>query len=152
MTANSLSPSRMLPKSRLEIHRALTDQFMRDFRAIGSICFHVPPVWFGEVFDDDMPSRDFTCWVGYDEGVPVATAATVVSHGVIGLYNVATIPEARGRGFAEAITRHAIADARRVSGLERIVLQSTAAGLRMYKRLGFREISRVVVFNSQPFA
>ena len=133
---------------RMENRRAEDGRTMDDFRAIGSVCFHVPPAWFSEVFDDTISSREFTCWVGYHDGRPVATAATVVSHGVIGLYNVATLPNERGRGYAEAVTRHAIRSAARESGLSRVILQSTAQGERLYKRLGFREVSRVVVFNS----
>jgi ribosomal protein S18 acetylase RimI-like enzyme len=134
----------------MEIVRASArdPRVMADFRTIGALCFHVPPGWFREVFDDTMPARDFICWVGYAGGLPVATAATVVSHGVIGVYNVATLPEERGKGYAEAITRHAIADATRQSGLTRVILQATALGERLYKRLGFREVSRLVVFNS----
>ena len=139
-------PRRSAPS--LEIQRAESPQAMEDFRTIGSACFHVPPAWFREVFDDTIPFRDFTCWVGYRDARPVATAATVVSDGVIGLYNVATVPDERGRGFAEAITRHAIRSASRESGLGRVILQSTAQGERLYKRLGFHEVSRVVVFNS----
>src|SRR6185312_15442751 len=83
---------RSRPTLPLDIRRAEDGRTMSDFRAVGSLCFHVPPAWFGEVFDDTTPSREFRCWVGYHEGRPVATAATVVSHGVIGLYNVASIP------------------------------------------------------------
>lgn len=153
MVADSLrEPARFSLKGRtapgLEIRRAEAPGAMMDFRSIGSVCFHVPPAWFKEVFDDNMPSREFTCWVGYRGHTPVATAATVVSDGVIGLYNVATAPFERGKGFAEAITRHAIAAASLESGLTRVILQSTAQGERLYRRLGFREVSRVVVFNS----
>lgn len=132
----------------LDIRRAADAPTMRDFRHIGSLCFHVPPAWFEEVFDDTMPSREFHGWVGYRNGFPVATAATVISHEVIGLYNVATIPEAQGKGYGETITRHAITAAAQQSGLRRIILQSTAQGERLYKKLGFREISRLIVFNS----
>ncbi len=132
----------------LEIRRADAGPAMTDFRGIGAVCFHVPPAWFNEVFDDAMPSRPFTCWVGYRNGRPVATAATVVSHGVVGLYNVATLPDERGKGYAEAITRHSIEAASRESGLRRVILQSTALGERLYRRLGFRDVSRLVVFNS----
>ena len=149
MIAEFLREPKRLPAPLSDIRHARTSSVMEDFRAIGSTCFHVPPAWFREVFDDAMPSRPFECWVAYRAGHPVATAATVVSDGVIGLYNVATMPEERGRGYAEAITRHAIASASRDSGLSRVILQSTSLGERLYKRLGFREVSRVVVFNSE---
>jgi GNAT superfamily N-acetyltransferase len=147
MAADSLREPRRV-SSRIEIVHARDSRTMTDFRIIGSLCFHVPPTWFGEVFDDIMPARDFVCWVGYSAGLPVATAATVVSHGAIGVYNVATLPDERGKGYAEAITRHAIAEAAHQSGLNRVILQATAQGERLYKRLGFREVSRLVVFNS----
>ena len=86
--------------------------------------------------------------MGYREERPVATAATLVSHGVIGLYNVASLPGEQRRGFGEAITRHAIGEAARESGLRQVILQSTMQGERLYRKLGFREVSRLVVFNS----
>jgi ribosomal protein S18 acetylase RimI-like enzyme len=132
----------------LDIRRAESAREMCDFRAVGSVCFHVPPAWFHEVFDDTIPSRDFRCWVGYRGERPVATAATVVSHGAIGLYNVASIPGEQRKGFGEAITRHAIGEAARESGLRRVILQSTSQGERLYRKLGFREVSRLIVFNS----
>lgn len=153
MVADSLRETRRvsLPRRdapRMEVVLARSARTMADFRSVGSVCFHVPAAWFREVFDDSMPAREFVCWVGYRDGLPVATAATVVSHNVIGVYNVATMPEERGRGYGEAITRHAIGEAARQSGLMRVILQSTAQGERLYKRLGFREVSRVIVFNS----
>src|SRR6185437_854149 len=72
----SLLPRPAAPE--VEIRRADNVRTMDDFRAVGSVCFHVPPAWFAEVFDNTILSRDFRCWVGYQEGRPVATAATVV--------------------------------------------------------------------------
>ena len=88
--------------------------------------------------------------VGYHGGSPVATAATVTSNGVIGLYNVATAPEHRQRGYGEAITRHALDAATRENGVGGIVLQSTSQGLRLYERMGFQPVTRVLVYNSTP--
>ncbi|HVV44395.1 MAG TPA: GNAT family N-acetyltransferase [Bryobacteraceae bacterium] len=155
MVADSLRENprfslRSRPAPPLEIRPADDARVMRDFRTVGALCFHVPPAWFAEVFDDTIPSREFRCWVGYHEGRPVATAATVVAHGVIGLYNVAALPGEQGKGFGEAITRHAISEATRESGLQRVILQSTMQGERLYRKLGFREVSRLVVFNSVP--
>jgi ribosomal protein S18 acetylase RimI-like enzyme len=153
MVADSLRDTarfslRSRPTPALEIRRADNVPAMNDFRAVGSVCFHVPPAWFGEVFDDTIPSREFRCWVGYQDGRPVATAATVVSHDVIGLYNVAAIPGEQKKGFGEAITRHAIGEAAKESGLRRVILQATWQGEGLYRKLGFREVSRLIVFNS----
>lgn len=126
-----------------------TEKALQDFRALGSVSFHVPPAWFAEVFDQRIaPNEDFVCWVAYSSGVPVATAASVTLDGVIGLYNVATAPDYRQRGFGEAVTRFAIDAAIRRHGDLPVVLQSTSQGLRLYGPMGFLPVTRVLVYNS----
>jgi GNAT superfamily N-acetyltransferase len=109
----------------------------------------VPIAWFGEVFNEEVMARGtFACWVGYRDGVPVATAATVASENATGIYNVATAPEHRRRGYGEAITRHAIDAALHEGDPGRLVLQSTSLGQRVYLRMGFEPVARVLVYNS----
>lgn len=133
----------------LEIRRVETLETLNDFRAIGSTCFHVPIAWFGEVFNEEvMARRSFACWVGYRHGAPVATAATAGSRDATGIYNVATAPEHRRRGYGETITRHAIDAALREGDPGRLVLQSTSLGQRVYLRMGFEPVARVLVYNS----
>jgi GNAT superfamily N-acetyltransferase len=142
-------PSRTLPD--VEFRRVDSPETLDDFRALGATCFHVPIAWFSEVFDRGIIAvHPFACWVGYHSGQPVATAATVSAHGVTGLYNVATTPEYRHRGFGEAITRHAIDTAVREANSNRIVLQSTSEGMRLYQRMGFEPVTRILVYNSVP--
>src|ERR1700733_3395777 len=97
MAAETIRPAtRKLPA--LEVRRVKSAQTLNDFRALGSTCFHVPLSWFSEVFDPGIATNDaFVCWVGYLDGLPVATAATVSANGVVGLYNVATAPGYRKR-------------------------------------------------------
>jgi GNAT superfamily N-acetyltransferase len=142
--------SRKRPLPEIEIRRVDSAAVLEDFRAIGSVCFHVPLAWFSEVFDASLPAgrRAFACWVGYSDGQAVATAASVASDGVVGLYNIATSPGQRGRGFAEALTRHAVGAALAATGPLPLVLQSTSLGLRMYERLGFRTVTGIEVYNS----
>jgi ribosomal protein S18 acetylase RimI-like enzyme len=148
MTAESiLSPVRRLPD--LEVRRVETEKILNDFRAIGATCFHVPIVWFSEVFDERLAQRNaFVCWVGYRDKMPVATAASVTADGTLGIYNVATLPDHRKRGYGEAVMRHAIETGARDNGAARFVLQSTAAGQRLYERMGFQPVTRVLVYNS----
>jgi GNAT superfamily N-acetyltransferase len=120
---------------------------LQEFREIGSSCFRVPLDWFSEVFDQRGTARTkFRAWVGYADGKAVATAATVVSAGAIGLYNLATLPEYRSRGYGESLMRQCIAEEIREHGNRPIVLQSTRSGLSLYKRLGFRTVTRFRVF------
>jgi GNAT superfamily N-acetyltransferase len=142
-------PARKCPS--LDVRRVQSEQTLDDFRALGAVCFHVPMSWFAEVFDPEVAARQsFICWVGYVDGLPVATAATVSSTGAVGLYNVATAPEHRHHGYGEAITRHALGEAIRDRESTPIVLQSTSQGLRLYEQLGFHHVTRVLVYNSMP--
>jgi GNAT superfamily N-acetyltransferase len=151
MAPEILRGKRTLPE--MEFRRVESASTMMDFRTVGGACFHVPQQWFAEVFHEGLPQTcpAFRCWVGYWNGLPVATAATLISHGVIGVYNIATMPGFRGRGVAEAITRFVIAEAQGEAGAQPVILQSTAMGYRMYKKLGFRESGRLLVFNSEGF-
>ncbi len=140
-------PTRTLPE--IEVRPMEPGTTLNDFRALGSTCFHVPIAWFSEVFDERVAERKvFRCWVGYREGVPVATAASVLSERALGIYNVATAPEHRKHGYAEAITRFAIESASRDGQPPRLVLQSTSQGHRLYDRMGFYPVTRVLVYNS----
>jgi ribosomal protein S18 acetylase RimI-like enzyme len=141
-----LPPVKGLPH--LEIRR-VCDLVTRDaFCEIGSVCFHVPISWFKEVFDNDSVWERFISYVGYLDGEPVTTAAIVAGGGVVGVYNVATLPGHQKRGYGEAVMRHALAEVRRERGMERVILQSTPAGLKLYERMGFHTVARVAVYSS----
>lgn len=141
------APTRSLPE--LSMRRVESERDLRPFCEIGATCFHVPRGWFEEVFDHRMPQRRrFDAWTGYWSGEPVATAATVVSGGVIGLYNIAVLPGFQQRGFAEYAMRHAILQAKESCGLDRVILQSTRQAITLYNRLGFAAVTRFSVFTS----
>jgi GNAT superfamily N-acetyltransferase len=75
-------------------------------------------------------------------GVPAATALTYEEDGECGIYLVATLPEARGRGLATALTSHALLEARS-RGCTTTSLQATARGRPLYLRMGYREIGAI---------
>lgn len=141
-----LPPERPLPP--IEIRRVQDGEARGDFCAIGSVCFNVPLEWFREVFEGRRVWDDFEAWVGYVNDEPVATAATVTGSGVIGVYNVATLPGHQRRGYGEAILRHAVARARERHGVTQTILQSTTQGYRLYQRMGYRTVTRVAVYCS----
>jgi ribosomal protein S18 acetylase RimI-like enzyme len=87
----------------------------------------------------DVPLRD---WIAFLDGVPVASAALFVGAGVAGIYNVATAPEARGRGIGRAVTAAALAEAVR-RGERTAVLGASELGYPVYRRLGFRDVSHL---------
>jgi ribosomal protein S18 acetylase RimI-like enzyme len=78
------------------------------------------------------------------EGRPVSTALGFVLGGVLGVYNVATMPEEQRRGGATAATRAVIDDAI-ARGATAAILQSSEAGRKVYERIGFHDVGSVTV-------
>ena len=141
-----LPPVNPLPP--LEMRRVDGPATRDAFCFIGSLCFNVPLVWFREVFESEGVFGRFAAFVGYVDGEPVSTAATVIGGGAVGVYNVATVPGSRRRGYGEAAMRHALHVAREERGLERSVLQSTPSGYKLYERMGYRTVTRVSVYST----
>ena len=97
--------------------------------------------------EEETFSTEHKRWLGVrdDDGTIVALAALVQLEGVGYLDNVATFPEARGRGMASAIVARAI-ELARGSGAKHVSLFADPNAfpvVRMYERLGFREVGRL---------
>jgi len=86
----------------------------------------------------DGPQRQFLVAV---DGRPVATALGGRCGETLGVYNVATIPDFRGRGLGRLVTLAAMRDGA-AHGARSAVLESSEAGYSVYERLGFREVGR----------
>jgi GNAT superfamily N-acetyltransferase len=76
--------------------------------------------------------------LGRLDGRPVATATYLLAAGIVGVFDISTVPEARGRGIGTAMTVAAL-QAGRAAGHEIAFLQPSAMGRNLYERLGFRE-------------
>jgi ribosomal protein S18 acetylase RimI-like enzyme len=87
----------------------------------------------------DVPLRN---WIAFLDGVPVAAAALFDGAGVAGIYNVSTVPEARGRGIGRAVTAAALAEGV-ARGRRTAALGASDLGYPVYRRLGFHDVSRL---------
>jgi GNAT superfamily N-acetyltransferase len=91
---------------------------------------------------DEAPMRNYLAFVGRE---PVATGSLVCAAGVGGIYNIATRADRRGRGIGGAMTFTLMREAAEL-GYRAAILWSTAAGLPVYRRLGFHERVRVPTY------
>ncbi|MFF0431609.1 GNAT family N-acetyltransferase [Streptomyces sp. NPDC004327] len=85
-------------------------------------------------------------YLGLREGTPVTCAATVAADGRLFVVLVATDPEWERRGYGEAVTRKALYEGARATGLTRATLHATVAGAPVYPRIGFRPNSPMRFF------
>ena len=85
------------------------------------------------------------------DGEPVAMAALTFFAGVACLQTLATRERARNRGLGTALTRHVMEEGRR-RGFETGVLQASAMGCSVYKKLGFREVCHIDEYLLAPGA
>jgi ribosomal protein S18 acetylase RimI-like enzyme len=92
----------------------------------------------------DVLSRSAKRWFGVREGGKlVSVAALVELAGTAYLDNVATFPKARDKGYASALTTHAVATALARDAEHVYLLADPDGPVAMYQRLGFREVGRV---------
>src|SRR6266481_2371866 len=73
----------------------------------------------------------------YEDGVAVAGGSASFVEGVSYIGWMATLPEYRGRGYAEALLRQMDAFMRRRYGVIETVLHATEIGRPVYERMGF---------------
>jgi N-acetylglutamate synthase len=77
------------------------------------------------------------CYLGEVDGEPVTTGVGLTLGSFVGIFNIATPPAHRRRGYGAAVTARAVADGV-AAGAHWAWLQSSAAGYKVYDRLGFR--------------
>lgn len=146
MLAEQLAPPipRLPP---IELRPVVDDATRQTFGQITSLCFEIPGAIARRVYIPERAWRGaYQGFVGYAYGRPVAMVATVVESGTLGIYSLGTHPEYRRRGYGEATMRAAIEEVKRTDSIDRLVLQSTEAGYPLYRRMGFRDITRFTVY------
>lgn len=79
--------------------------------------------------------------VAYLDGAPVSVAQILLSHGIAGVYWVGSLEAARGRGIAEAVTRH-VTNLGFDLGATNVQLQASPMGEPIYRRMGYEELHR----------
>jgi hypothetical protein len=126
--------------SELEIVRVETADGFAHALALAAEGFGVPADFLATLYMPEVTGLDgFEVYLGRVAGRDVTTAASYVVGGDVGIFNVATPAEHRGRGYGAAITGRAVREGF-AAGAELAYLQASALGESVYRRLGFREV------------
>jgi len=140
-----LPPVRSFPK--LDIRRVSDHKTLTDLYDINSAGYGINPelarASTGPAEDWEQNAFGF---VAYHEGEPVSCAATFPVDGRLYVGQVATMPRAQRRGYAEAVMRHSLNEATKATGIQRTVLHASDEGRPIYLRMGYRSTSKFTVY------
>ena len=136
--------------SDLAIERVSNAEVLREFVEVMRVGFEMPEFTVDGLFEvfsalgltEESPWRNYA---GRLDGEVVTTASLALVAGVAGIYNVATLPKVRRRGFGAAMTLAALREASQL-GYRIGILQSSAEGLGVYRRLSFKQYTSYSVY------
>jgi ribosomal protein S18 acetylase RimI-like enzyme len=146
MVATALTPPRAsLPVMQVEAVDTASHQV--SFAEITALAFEIPYPTAHAVYAEPRAwLGDYKGFVGIVEGRVVSIVAVVETEAAIGIYSLATHPWHRKKGYGESLLRSVIARTLERSGPKKIILQSSEEGYSMYRRMGFRDVTRFTVY------
>lgn len=134
-----LPPRRSTPE--IELRRVTDEKTAGDLAIVNALAYGMPPEMFECICNMHIWHEDSHGYVGYVDGKAVTAAAALPVSGTIYMALVATLPESRGKGYAEAAMRAAIGSA----GGGRITLHASDAGQPVYRAMGFEPGGRMMI-------
>ncbi len=119
---------------------------LESFKQVAAEAFHdlgLPPTITEKYFAlAGRALSPYTLWaVVYYQGEPASVAMALLSHGIAGIYWVGTTKKARRLGLAEQCTTE-VSNASFSLGARKVILQASQFGEPVYRRIGYREITR----------
>lgn len=126
----------------LEIVRVENSQILQNWSYVNQIGYNSSDE-VGQAYADlmlrlgfDQPAVRY--YVALLQGEPVASALICLSAGIAGVYNVVTLPAARGQGIGSKLVLKTLHEAR-AAGYRVAALQSSEVAFNVYRQLGFEQ-------------
>ena len=138
-----LPPRRAFPE--LAYRRVSDETTARDLAMINAQAYGIPADLFECMCNLHLWHADSFGYVGYAAEKAVTSAAAFPVAGTMYIAFVATVPEAHGKGYAEAVMRHAIEQAGGTMGPARMTLHASDMGCPVYRAMGFEDGARVML-------
>jgi len=130
----------VVPGPELEVTRVREAAGLAVAATVAAAGFEVPREHFAALFTPRVAETPgLSIYVAHAEGRPVSTATVWIGDGGVGIYNVATPPQHRGRGYGRAITAKATEEGFS-SGADLAWLQASPLGEPVYRAMGFRQV------------
>jgi N-acetylglutamate synthase len=113
--------------------------------AVAAAGFEAPPGSLDGLYAPGVAaSPGCSVYLAEVDGVPVSTALSWHVGDGVGIFNVATPPKYRGRGYGRAVTAKAVEDGFD-AGADLAWLQASPLGEPVYRAMGFRTVSTYLV-------
>lgn len=149
MNLTGMATERMLPPRRpfpaMEIRRVTNLATATDLAMVNGAAYGMPDEMFGCICNMHLWHEDSFGFVGYVDGRAVTAAATFPVAGTVYVAFVATVPDQHGKGYADAVMRHAIEQGQKATGFPKIVLHASDMGRPVYEAMGFSNGARVAI-------
>jgi N-acetylglutamate synthase len=131
---------REVTSSEVEIARVADTTGLAEAQAVAAAGFEVPSDLFAPFYSPQVAATPgLSIFLGRADARPVSTATSFRQGEAAGIFNVATPPEYRRRGYGTALTARAARD-----GFEAAAsfawLQASPLGNSVYRRMGFRQV------------
>jgi len=124
----------------VEIARIADAALLAEAQAVAAEGFAVPPHLFAPFYTQTVAATPgLSIYLGRAAGKPVSTAISFRQGDAVGIFNVATPPEHRRRGYGRALTARAAQDGFE-AGAGFAWLQSSPLGESVYRRMGFQHV------------
>ena len=145
--AGDILPVRAPKHPDLKIERVTEEAHLQAYSDVNCAAYGFPPEWGRNGLGGSKLWRETAhTYLGYENNDPVSAASVVVHNEYLYLALVATRPEVRKKGFAEAMVRHVLQKAHEATGLKRTLLHATAAGFPVYQRIGYHQTAKFMAY------
>jgi N-acetylglutamate synthase len=130
----------------VELMCAQTADSLAQALALAAESFGAPPELFAPLYAPEIAQVEgLAIYVGRVEDVAVTTGVGFTLSDAVGVFTIATPAAHRGRGYGAAVTARAARDGFAAGG-RFAYLQSSALGYSVYRRLGFRDAERYLLY------
>lgn len=129
----------------LAVTRVQAPEDLGDALEVAIAGFAAPPEMMAPLYTPHVLAlHGLSLYLGRAGGAPVSTSIGLAIDGTVGIFNVATPPDHRGRGYGAALTAEA-ARGGFATGADLAWLQASAMGHPVYQRLGFHDVETYVL-------